>query len=394
MENTLIANLDSFEPNAWHHIAIAHFTAPDPDPRYALFVDGVEVSNCLEGAVGCVAAADLGDEETVLIKRELSTAMKLAIDDFLFYPTSFPNSFLSSVAYPPLPSVRFLPESTAGGDQCTEDQYEFDDYQLVWGNASAEPYTELLEGDCEGLLSPCKGYVGVWLFDEGYGQLVHDRSANGFHLTTSAATNVWEIGPGNSGVSLRFYTDSELSFVADPPSFPFPGLSGSHLSIEALALPDSSTRGQVIAALIGERNMFRFQLGTMVPQLVFDFGEDETTNLDSPSTGMTLTVGQWASVGVRHTFGEGFSTVFQVDGTTANAIEDTNRDALPATGRGDFVVGSGEPGSGTQGLTGNIAGLVILNEGGKHQILRASRPVSTAWLGRAAVSGPVCVDSP
>lgn len=376
--------------DGWHHVALVHFvTSPK---RYALFIDGVEVDNCTEEGASCAFSGVATVPEDLLVIGAVNPdSIELMIDDFLFYPQALSSNHLASVAYPPLPSVRLLPDTTTAEGDCSVHGNQFHDYRLVWGNPSVTPYQGYSLDECEGLLSDCNGFIGVWLFDEGVGPLIRDRSANHLHVGDLRDTPQWEaLGQDRVGLSLQ--SNAMIALISDSSAVAMSGQDGENVSIEALLRPGSEII-QTIALLTGDTDMFRFGLSGNAPSFSFD-AEDEFTVSLKPFGVSTMTPFAWGSVAVSHTFGEGGATDFHVNGTVLAEGDDDNRDALPAAGSHNFFVASDGDDAEFNDLVGAIGGLVIRNTKTDNLTLRLTRPVAQVWWNRADWAGATCVEIP
>jgi hypothetical protein len=229
---------------AWHHTALVR-----AGTTLSVFFDGLPLSGTLDSA--CSAAVQA---ETVTLRgggrlgsRGGSSSgsnhfLRGRLDDVLLHSKARPADYFYHRARPALPTVRFLahtrPYSGTGG------RYDFLDYAIRWGNASAPAAPVVVTAldkttKCDGLLSPCLGYSGWWRLDEGSGTVAVDastRKLNGSILNSPDWT------AGAEGTALTLVPSQHVS-VPNNAAFAFG--TGS-FTVEAVARQTGS--GAMVAS--------------------------------------------------------------------------------------------------------------------------------------------------
>lgn len=162
----------------WHHVAIVGRDQTSVE----LYVDGaahagVYVAHDPINASGStamhLAGVNLGDgTATPMTSGSIAEVIVHGVDrsaDYIFHRSN-----------PRIPMVRFL--ASTEEDENTDNRYNYRHYRLYWDSPTANSSPAMVaapDGDlCEGLLSPCNGYMGWWRFEDESPFLALDSSTN------------------------------------------------------------------------------------------------------------------------------------------------------------------------------------------------------------------------
>ena len=220
------------EDGAWHHYAFVRDTSAD---KVRLYFDGVLLVSEDDMSTTEVDPGSRAFFIGALDQFGSPNATVIGdIDEVIIHDVARSADYIYNRANPGIPMVRFLGSTEAEPND--DGHYDYQTYRLYWDNPDAQYIPPVVpdpdDGEpCEGLLSPCNGYVGWWRFDEGSGNVVVDASTRGIHLTMGAGDAAPNRVASLDRLALNFDgTDDEVTGNLD-----YQWSSGDWISIEALA---------------------------------------------------------------------------------------------------------------------------------------------------------------
>ena len=321
----------------WYHVAVVRDVA---EPSLALFVDGVRVE----------LAEDPGIEalNTDLLPLYLGSPSATVaapingfaggVDDFIVHGRALDAEEIRRRALPRIPMIRFLVSTgpLAVGDPCPADAYP--KYRLYWGNSEAQ-YTappactrECTEG-CTGLLSSCRGHLGWWRFDRGYGDIALDHSAFNRHALIPETGVTWTAGI--EGAGLAFDGTSAVT-LTEPVSF-FDFLSGGKHSVAIdVAAAISESAESVFVSHGAALSCRTFAFAHRPDELSFAFEPSGACDVGDAeftwSPVESLSTDDWRLFGAAFTFGSAKRPSFFIDSEQHPGMDGDTTTELPEAG--------------------------------------------------------------
>ena len=275
-----------YTKNQWHHVACTYDLS-----TFRLYVDGHEVHSAASGGVpawgtGVTPVGTYHDKSSF-------TQFDGAIDELVIHDTARAAAYLRDRASG-LPRVRFLartaPAADAGG------RYAWADYRLHWKNPAAN-YVRPLAPDpnggpsCDGLLSPCNGYVGWWRFD--LPAALGFDSAMGRHH--AAAYGTLATGPGIEGGAIVM--DGSPSGLLVPYHS---DLDLSAFNVEAAVIAQTQEATLAAKGSVGSNDAYNYYLGLAPSGAAlahYELPNDENVTLESqpflPAQGWASLAASW-----------------------------------------------------------------------------------------------------
>ena len=190
-----------FVPGVWYHLAVSR----DASGKPTIYVNGVDFTNRStdhKTGSGAPKMENAGQGWWRLgYSGSGSHRIAASFDELIVHKVARPADYFAKRARG-LPRVRFLAHTTAhpsGGG------HAFNDYTLRWGNNAAKAVaTKVVALDkktvCDGLLSPCLGYVGWWRMDSAGGSAIDTSTWRQHGAIHAGATPI----SGRAGVGLAF----------------------------------------------------------------------------------------------------------------------------------------------------------------------------------------------
>ena len=190
----------------WHHYALVRDVEAG---LVRLYIDGLLADAATDITTTTINAAGLSPFIGARNKED-GTADVFTIgdiDEVIIHDVARSADYIYNRANPGVPMVRFLAstDETANGDG----HYDYNTYRLYWDNPDAEIIPPLVPDPdggepCQGLLSPCNGYVGWWRFDESTGVQIIDSSTRRIELMPGGGELAPDRVPSLTGLALQF----------------------------------------------------------------------------------------------------------------------------------------------------------------------------------------------
>ena len=184
----------------WHHIAGVGTEFYGAQ----LYVDGI-----LEDDRECLLPSIINESRDIdmfiggVNNPEDSVAMVGSIAEVIVHNVARSADYFYNRANPGIPMVRFLASTEDTPNEIQNVDYRT--YQLHWDSDDAAynpPLVSAPNGEiCEGLLSPCNGYVGWWRFEDGREWVTVDSSVQ---MRTGVHESPLEMVDGPGGTAVMF----------------------------------------------------------------------------------------------------------------------------------------------------------------------------------------------
>ena len=320
----------------WHHLAGVRDAGAH---EVTLYVDGLQIDSSPDIGTGRINA---GENALFIGARNgggsANDHLGGLVDEVIIHGVAKSADYIYNRAIPGVPTVRFLASAEAVAN--TGGHYDYNDYGLHWGNADAEyvaPRVADPDGgaSCQGLLSPCNGYVGWWRFGERNGT-VADQSINRLHAQILGSPQITS-GPGAPALSF----DGVAAYGRVPVA---PELRLTRFTVEVVANVHVATRWRALVSRGwgSDPNVFNYQLALDDSRHATLLWEEGASGNYGATDSSPLSLGAWH--GVAGSYDGSTATVLVDFETVATAPEST--DPVPDA-PGDFVIAATENDTGT-----------------------------------------------